>query len=181
MGNRGGFTLIELMIVVGIVGIIASVAIPSFSGYVRKVRDSEAMTHIAQMHAGLATYYGTDHVTQGATGSHNTRCIPQAGGPTPLPVPAANKIVGNFQAVSTFVALNFDPVGPVQNSYLFWNVTGVSACDIANLGSDGAYVSYSDHDGDGDLRIVAIQWTIANSTLIRNGGVTVIEDFPSPF
>ncbi len=40
--SRPGFTLIELMIVVGVVGILASIAYPSYLDYVRKARRTEA-------------------------------------------------------------------------------------------------------------------------------------------
>ncbi|MCC7276735.1 MAG: type IV pilin protein [Chromatiaceae bacterium] len=38
---RSGFTLIELMIVVGVIGILASIAYPSYLDYVRKARRVE--------------------------------------------------------------------------------------------------------------------------------------------
>jgi type IV pilus assembly protein PilE len=37
-----GFSLMELMIVVVITGVLAAIAIPTFSGYVQKARTSEA-------------------------------------------------------------------------------------------------------------------------------------------
>ncbi len=43
MKNRG-FTLTELMITVAIIGILASIAIPIYRGYVTKARRSDAMT-----------------------------------------------------------------------------------------------------------------------------------------
>ena len=50
------------MIVVAIIGILAAVAIPAFSRYVKKSRTTEAYGHLNKMYAGSVVYYETDRV-----------------------------------------------------------------------------------------------------------------------
>jgi type IV pilus assembly protein PilA len=51
-----GFTLIELMIVVAIVGILAAIALPAYQDYVVRSKMSEAIAAIAACKTGVAEY-----------------------------------------------------------------------------------------------------------------------------
>jgi prepilin-type N-terminal cleavage/methylation domain-containing protein len=55
--KMAGFTLVELMIVVVILGILAAVAIPAFSRYVKRSKTSEASANLRAIYQGEVAYY----------------------------------------------------------------------------------------------------------------------------
>ena len=52
-----GFTLVELMMVVVILGVLAAVAIPSFSRYVRRSKTAEATGNLSKIYMGEVAYF----------------------------------------------------------------------------------------------------------------------------
>ncbi|WP_269747915.1 pilin [Methylomonas lenta] len=55
-----GFTLIELMIVVAIIGILAAVAIPAYQDYLARAQAAEAASLLGGLKTGIAEYYSTN-------------------------------------------------------------------------------------------------------------------------
>ncbi len=59
--NKKGFTLIELMIVVAIIGILAAIAIPNFLKFQAKSKQSEAKTNLKAIYTAETGYYGENN------------------------------------------------------------------------------------------------------------------------
>lgn len=56
--NSGGFTLIELMVVVGIIGILVSVTVPQYRKYRNRALQSEAKIALASVYTLEKSFYG---------------------------------------------------------------------------------------------------------------------------
>ena len=61
MKNKKGFTLIELMIVVAIIGILAAIAIPNFLKFQAKSKQSEAKTNLKGIYTAETAYFGENN------------------------------------------------------------------------------------------------------------------------
>ena len=61
MKNKEGFTLIELMIVVAIIGIMAAIAIPNFLNYMCKSKQTEARSTLANIATAQETYFAENN------------------------------------------------------------------------------------------------------------------------
>ena len=64
-----GFTLIELMIVIAIIGILAAIALPAYQDYTKRAKMSEAVMFVSAAKTGVAEAYAD---TNALTGIDNT-------------------------------------------------------------------------------------------------------------
>lgn len=82
MARQSGFTLIELMIVVAIIGILASIALPSYQDYTMRAQLVEALTLASELKINIKDY----HKSHGRFPINNE----DAG------LPQAEYLIGNF-------------------------------------------------------------------------------------
>ena len=74
--HPAGFTLIELMIVVAIIGILAAIAIPKFSNLIQKSREGATKGSLGEVRAALRIFYADN---EGTYPSDDLSCLTAGG------------------------------------------------------------------------------------------------------
>ena len=131
---RKGFTLIELMIVVAIIGILAAIAIPKFASLIRKSSEGACKGSLGAIRASLSIYYGD------MEGQYPTNLAAMTiAGKYLNPVPSAR--APNYHADNS-VATEGASSSADGGGWLFNNLSG-----DANLGSVFVNCTHTDTKG----------------------------------
>lgn len=147
-----GFTLVELMIVISIIGLLAAVALPNFQNYQSRSRSSEVKSSLAGISRSEISYYAESGVYVG----EDLPC-PALGAAYPSSAKQAwNSARGTFCDVqSSFDLTGWAPDGPVYYDYAVATESN-SIVPVAGT-SDAFFIAYAlgDVDNDGRLSVYA--------------------------
>jgi type IV pilus assembly protein PilA len=147
-----GFTLIELMIVIAIIGILAAIAIPAYQNYTIRAQVSEANSLVG----GVETAFDECYANKGTAAAGSCGSLPDVG--------ISSAISGTY----------------VKSVSMALGVIKVTYSTNANANISGQYITFAPYQSqNGDISWICSGYTTANtvptglSSVTGGGGVTV--------
>ena len=128
--RRAGFTLVELMIVVAIIGILAAIAVPAFRSYQFRAKRSEAYANLVAIARSEESFFVSNGIYVDTGNSY-----PGGAGPV--------KRAWTPAAAAAFGTIGYRPEGEVYFDYEVYTGCGCVNCFTAT--------AYGDIDGNGQL------------------------------
>ena len=152
-GKECGFTLIEMMVVVGIIGILTVIAIPNFLRYQAQTRQAEAKTNLGGIFVAELAYYGENarfgsfsEIIYSLTGMSN-RYTYRSGAPGAAGGPSSGTENIDLHSSSVGASTVENSVVAARNG-LF----GFTATATGNLDSDGTIDQWHVNDLKSNLK-----------------------------
>jgi len=155
--SNDGFTLVELMIVVALIGVLAAVAIPSFLTYQARSRRAEAYSNLAALAGSQKSFQAVRNVFH-----HSTNTFPD---PDPYGGLGTHKMQWDSDSEDAFGELGWAPEGEVFYSYM-----SNACCDLCFTAT-----AFGDVDGNGSVAAVMY----VNPHISSDGSIVVGSECPS--
>ncbi|MEO8701134.1 MAG: prepilin-type N-terminal cleavage/methylation domain-containing protein [Kofleriaceae bacterium] len=130
-----GFSLIELMVVIAIIGILAAIAMPTFMMFMAKSKRSEARLHLDSIDKRIHVYYATkQQLPPSATQFPTTTACTEPSGKNPVVLQSAWEIDPGWRALG----FHLDEPSYFQYEYALVSPTMASAYAVGDLDCDGS-------------------------------------------
>ncbi len=167
-----GFSLIEMMVVVSVIGILATVAVPAYRGYIARARTAEVPSNLSAMYHGASSYSAQEFYFEGSasdTGhgmasmmatdtawgfTMTVRCVLPSSRRIPS-MPGPNPQYGEFESDVVFQSVGFSVADPVYYGYQVLSM-GMAASGMLSPslcmfrpGPVYTFTATGDLDGDG--------------------------------
>ncbi len=126
--RENGFTLIELMIVVVILGILAAIAYPSYQEQVRQTRRANAQADLMELASYMERYYTENFTYVGTRGALPFAQSPKTGTAYYTIVVAANPTATSYQLVATAQGSQANDVNCTPLTITQTGATGPAGC-----------------------------------------------------
>ena len=170
--KKSGFTLIELMIVVAILGILAALAIPAFIGYIRRSKTSEATGNLNSLFKASASYFAQERTAKGITAGQGSNCTTAGDSRQPV-TPAKDK-----QAYTA--GYNVNALGFKIADYVYYAYGMTSTGEgCGRLAGQAVYTFYAEGDLDGDTTVSHFELAVGvdpDATLYHARGFYITEE-----
>lgn len=182
--RHAAFTLIELMIVVCIIGVLASVALPTYQKFIMESKGAEGVMTVSQLYKGAAAYWEMPSATQGIAATSAGHCLvvgdsdaqTEAGAGMPPMPPTPQKRSVEYSHNEIFAALGFSRADAVY--FVAFPLTEATrgACDPTD-GIVYYFLAASDLDGDGMLGGYYLPVFVRGDEIYRSPGYKGVENF----